>query len=282
MVRLNDAQLSELSDLLGHDPAIDGEWSITPTTGPCIYAINSKGTIVVRLSCIDKAGRKQAPRRAYIRAYPDGYLFCNLNNKDIRLHRLMAWTWLDDWDETLTVNHKDGDKLNNCIDNLEMMTVHDNCVYYHTSNQVAEQRTKDYAHHGDTIRGRIHITDGVHAKMIYEADGIPDGWWRGRPQSMKNSISAATKGRTAHNTGKQMITNGVTTQYINVDDSIPEGWVLGGINQFSEHGLEQLRISMTGRIYVHKDNVNKRIYSNQLDEYLAQGWVKGMHTKRRH
>lgn len=283
MIELTDEQYKELTGFLGHDPAEDGKWSIANgPTGPCIYAINSKGTIVVRLTCIDSAGRKQKPRKCHIGEFPDHYLFCNLNNKDVRMHRLMAATWLQDWDESLTVNHKDGNKKNNSIDNLEMMTVHDNCIYYHRSDTIKEQREKDYAHHGDTIRGRIHITNGIEARMIHPEDEIPVGWWRGRPQSMKNNESSTKlkNSRPSHNSGKVCITDGVSNRYIDADATVPPGWRTGFTMALSEHQKDHRSEIMAGRIYITKDKINKRIEQHELDKYLSEGWKVGMYSRR--
>lgn len=282
MVKLSNEQYQELAGLLEHDPSEDGEWAIVNNSnGPCIYAVNSRGTIVVRLSCTDKRGYKQKPRKCFIRTFPDGYLFCNLNDKDVRLHRLMAATWLDDWDESLTVNHKDGNKCNNSIENLEMMTVHDNCMYYHTADCIKEQRKRDYAHHGDTIRGRIHITNGTEAKMIYPEDGIPEGWWRGRPQSMKDQESASSKGLPGPNAGKIMITDGTTIKYVSSLKDIPSGWRRGGVAlKLSEEQRVHRSQVISGRIYITRNKVNKRVHLEELDTYLTDGWRIGRYSKR--
>lgn len=42
------------------------------------------------------------------------------------LHRLLAMMFLPNWDSKLQVNHKDGDKLNNDLSNLEMVTIIEN------------------------------------------------------------------------------------------------------------------------------------------------------------
>ena len=45
------------------------------------------------------------------------------------VHRLVAQAFLDDYDEKLEVNHKDGNKTNNNINNLEMMTRSENKLH---------------------------------------------------------------------------------------------------------------------------------------------------------
>lgn len=46
--------------------------------------------------------------------------------KYITVHRLVAEQYLNDWDPNLQVNHKDLNKLNNNINNLEMVTSQEN------------------------------------------------------------------------------------------------------------------------------------------------------------
>jgi len=47
------------------------------------------------------------------------------DNKDCtkRVNRIIGMTFLEDFDPKLTVNHRNGDKMNNDISNLEMMTI---------------------------------------------------------------------------------------------------------------------------------------------------------------
>lgn len=60
----------------------------------------------------------------------DGYarvgLFINGKTKTIRTHRIIATTFIDKPCDNLQVNHKDGDKLNNHVDNLEWVTPKEN------------------------------------------------------------------------------------------------------------------------------------------------------------
>ena len=56
----------------------------------------------------------------------DGYVYHRFSNgseeqKDIRIHRLVAMLWIDNPNNLETVNHKDGNKQNNHYSNLEWM-----------------------------------------------------------------------------------------------------------------------------------------------------------------
>jgi hypothetical protein len=54
------------------------------------------------------------------------YRRVSLNGKDKSISRLVALTFLDDYDENLEVNHIDGDIYNNHFSNLEMVTHKEN------------------------------------------------------------------------------------------------------------------------------------------------------------
>ena len=67
-----------------------------------------------------------------------GYLYVRLSNRDLnnkskminlKVHRLVAMCFLDDYSKDLQVNHIDENKLNNNISNLEMCSNKYNCRY---------------------------------------------------------------------------------------------------------------------------------------------------------
>ena len=58
-----------------------------------------------------------------------GYISVSIDNKNIRMHRLVAMTFLDNLENKEQVNHKDGNKTNNRIDNLEWVTNRENQIH---------------------------------------------------------------------------------------------------------------------------------------------------------
>ena len=60
-----------------------------------------------------------------------GYLKVNINQKPKRVHRLIAKTFLKDYDDNLQVNHKNGIKDDNKVENIEMVTAKQNCWHRH-------------------------------------------------------------------------------------------------------------------------------------------------------
>lgn len=59
----------------------------------------------------------------------DGYLCVTINGKTVMVHRLIAKTFLKDFDKFPEVNHIDGIKNNNNVENLEMVTRSQNAIH---------------------------------------------------------------------------------------------------------------------------------------------------------
>lgn len=60
------------------------------------------------------------------KGYDVVYLKNKIFNRPIQVHRLVALVFIENKDNKPIVNHKDGNKRNNCVDNLEWVTESEN------------------------------------------------------------------------------------------------------------------------------------------------------------
>lgn len=60
--------------------------------------------------------------------------------ESVAVHRLLAEAWLNAFSEELQVNHKDGNKLNNELTNLEMVTPSGNIKHAYNSGLLSSMR----------------------------------------------------------------------------------------------------------------------------------------------
>ena len=60
---------------------------------------------------------------------PNGYLYCNIGGNSMSVHRAVALTFIPNPDGLAEVNHKDENKHNNCVDNLEWISKQNNLYY---------------------------------------------------------------------------------------------------------------------------------------------------------
>ena len=88
-----------------------------------------------------------------------GYLRVNLTkentSKHIRVHRLVARAFIPNPDNLPEINHRDENKKNNCVENLEWITHIDNCNYGTRNERSGYSRSKpilQYSKSGEFIR----------------------------------------------------------------------------------------------------------------------------------
>ena len=102
-----------------------------------------KQRILKQKVCRNKKGRYDAR----VELWKDG------KHKTFLVARLVAMTWVDGYGPELTVNHRDGQPLNNKADNLEWLTLADNIKQgfedglYSTSYQIRLQAGDVIFHH---------------------------------------------------------------------------------------------------------------------------------------
>lgn len=93
------------------------------------YEVSSLGRIRrIARTAYYKDGRKRQLAERVLTPHPNpkGYMMINLAHKDhsftYKLHRLVAVTFIDNPDNLPEVNHKDENKANNSVNNLEWCT----------------------------------------------------------------------------------------------------------------------------------------------------------------
>ena len=70
-----------------------------------------------------------------------GYLYVDLEGQQRKIHRLIAITFLENPYHKPVVHHKDGNKHNNRLDNLQFATYRENAVYY--QQEKAKRKVND-------------------------------------------------------------------------------------------------------------------------------------------
>lgn len=98
---------------------------------------------------VSNLGRVKSKHKNYIKATRiknSGYemtdLYNNGKQKTVMIHRLVAKNFIPNLEGKETVNHKDGNKLNNRVDNLEWMTFSEQNKHFYASGLKSEKNIK--------------------------------------------------------------------------------------------------------------------------------------------
>lgn len=112
------------------------------------YQVSSHGR-VRNIKFLGRPRSKQQERILSLKLRRDGYLSVHLSdgNKDYHpmVHRLVAVAFLPNYDNLPQVNHRDENKQNNHIDNLEWCTARYNFEYGTGQNRAQKSRKKQLA-----------------------------------------------------------------------------------------------------------------------------------------
>ena len=129
------------------------------------YQISSKGRF-------KSLARRYSPREEILKPFltKDGYEMVELckNNKAAhkRVNRLVAIAFIPNNQNKPQVNHIDGNKLNNCVENLEWVTNSENQIHaYKTGIEVSRKGEK----HG---MAKLKDCEAKEIKNIYSKGGI--------------------------------------------------------------------------------------------------------------
>ena len=230
--KLSTDQLREVQDLLGEHFNDSGEWKFASIDSTLDYAICSSGKYLIQLSGKNRRNANISPKIIKFALTKDGYLRCSHG----LLHRIVAEAFLSDWDEDLTVNHIDGDKLNNDISNLEMLPNAENIRHYFTSPIFEDSRNVRISSIKTKLTGRpgkpasaetrekwrqAALGHRLSEEQRYKLSQSRRRWWEIHGESFRANHPQ---------NGKRYITNGSICKLVTAQDAesyIQSGWTYG-------------------------------------------------------
>lgn len=191
------------------------------------YEVSNLGRVRrIKSSAGAKAGR-------ILKGYLDsiGYLGVTLSiNGKVRgffIHRLVAMTFIPNPENKREVNHKDGNKTNNSVSNLEWATRSENVMHAYNTGLIDKEKISA------TLKGRPRSEE--HIRKLYEAN-------KGRiyTEEARKKMSEALKGhKVSEETRRKMseakkgsvfINNGTKCFRVraeNLQEYLDKGYVLG-------------------------------------------------------
>jgi hypothetical protein len=141
-------------------PCVGYEWNYEVSN---LGRVRSIGKGIILKTKIDKGGYETIPSMYDI----------NRNVKTVKVHRLVALAFIPNPRNVAQVNHKDGDKLNNRVENLEWCTHKENFI--HAKLHGLRPKGEDHGRHKLTWND-VNYIRRVHCKgdLIFGAKALAE------------------------------------------------------------------------------------------------------------
>ena len=212
----------------------------------------------------------------------NGYKYYRLskngNKKMHYAHRLVAEAFLENLNDLPVVNHKDGNKLNNNVDNLEWVTYTENIAHAHSNELIQKRKKSNYYkedleneqwkkifnyHYSISSYGRIRNDE----TLLLLSPSLTNGY-----QKVRLSSNGIVKDFQVHY---------LVYCIFNEIDSIPKGYIIDHIDaNKTNNKLENLRLlSLSENVrmayYIQKVNSNCKkvrqmdLQGNYIKDFLS-------------
>lgn len=122
-----------------------------------------------------------------------GYLQVPYNGKTVKLHKLLAIAFISNLDNKPQVNHKDGNKQNNSLDNLEWVTASENVLH---SYRVLKRGLKNKrGKKSKKLKGATFSkkSNRWHSRIVVDQKTISLGYFNTKEEAAKAYNEAALK-----------------------------------------------------------------------------------------
>lgn len=131
-------QQKKLEEFISQNSLSNEEWREVPDTKRKYY-VSNKGRV---LSLCHRKGHLLKPYIRYGRANGGYYSVC-INKKNKRVHRLVMLAFVGVPPDGCIVHHRDGNKLNNELQNLQYATQSENMKEYYKSKREQKKKTNE-------------------------------------------------------------------------------------------------------------------------------------------
>lgn len=148
-----------------------------------LYEVSNLGRVrsIDRVIFVNNKKRKLTGKLLELKCNRGGYLICVLSNKktkSIRVHRVVAESFIPKIKGKLCINHLDNDRTNNNVSNLQWCTQKENIRYAYSQNRMDWERIKGEKHPQSKlnislvkeIRNKQGILKRIDVARLYKID----------------------------------------------------------------------------------------------------------------